>query len=46
MCNACHNVCCGSDEFEGCGCDHCGCEACWSIDDEDFDDEFSGEWEE
>lgn len=23
MCNACGNLCCGSDEFEGCGCDHC-----------------------
>lgn len=23
MCNACGNLCCGSDEFEGCGCDGC-----------------------
>ncbi|GEM_PF-4525942 len=24
MCNACGNQCCGSDEFEGCGCESCG----------------------
>lgn len=30
MCNACGNLCCGSDEFEGCGCDHCGNSECWS----------------
>lgn len=36
MCNACGNVCCGSDAFEGCGCDGCECEECWS-DDSDFD---------
>lgn len=24
MCNACGNLCCGSDEFKGCGCYHCG----------------------
>lgn len=23
MCNACGFLCCGSDEFSGCGCDHC-----------------------
>lgn len=23
MCNACGNLCCGSDQFEGCGCDGC-----------------------
>ncbi len=43
MCNACHNMCCGSDEFGGCGCDHCDEPDCWS-DDEDFfgddDDDF------
>jgi len=29
MCNACGNQCCGSDAFEGCGCDcsHDGCAA-------------------
>lgn len=32
MCNACHNVCCGSDMFGGCGCDHCECEECWTDD--------------
>lgn len=36
MCNACGFLCCASDCFEGCGCDHCGCSACWS--DEDFYD--------
>ena len=28
MCNACNNLCCGSDEFGGCGCEHCGCDEC------------------
>lgn len=44
MCNACGFLCCGSDEFSGCGCDGCPCEDCWS-DDEDFfgddDDEYT-----
>lgn len=35
MCNACGFFCCGSDEFSGCGCDHCDEPDCWS-DDEDF----------
>ena len=38
MCNACGNLCCGSDMFSGCGCDGCDCEDCWS-DDDDFDDD-------
>ena len=38
MCNACHNVCCGSDMFSGCGCDGCDCPECWSGDDEFEDD--------
>lgn len=38
MCNACHNMCCGSDQFEGCGCDHCNEPDCWS-DDEYFEDD-------
>lgn len=29
MCNACHNMCCGSDMFGGCGCDHCDEPECW-----------------
>lgn len=33
MCNACGNVCCGSDRFNACGCDGCDCEDCWSDDD-------------
>ena len=37
MCNACHNVCCGSDLFGGCGCDGCDDPDCWS--DEELDDE-------
>ena len=32
MCNACGNVCCGSDMFGGCGCDGCEEEECWSGD--------------
>ena len=36
MCNACGNVCCGSDEFGGCGCDGCDCPECCS---EEADDE-------
>ena len=39
MCNACHNVCCGSDQFEKCGCDGCECEDCWSDDPEDMEDD-------
>lgn len=29
MCNACGFYCCASDQFEGCGCDHCEESACW-----------------
>lgn len=29
MCNACGFLCCASDCFEGCGCDHCSNPACW-----------------
>ncbi len=36
MCNACGNMCCGSDMFGGCGCDGCYEEDCWS-DDNDFE---------
>jgi len=32
MCNACGNLCCGSDMFEGCGCDGCEEPECWSDD--------------
>lgn len=41
MCNACGNVCCGSDEFGGCGCDGCDCPECWSeeIDERGEEDE-------
>jgi len=31
MCNACGFLCCGSDQFGGCGCEHCGEEACLRI---------------
>ncbi len=31
MCNACGFLCCGSDQFGGCGCEHCGNEACLRI---------------
>ena len=41
MCNACGNVCCGSDEFGRCGCDGCDEPDCWSEDDDDeIDDDF------
>lgn len=39
MCNACGNVCCGSDAFSGCGCDGCHNPDCWS-DDNDFSEDF------
>lgn len=39
MCNACGFICCASDEFDGCGCNFCECPACWSEDDDDFDDD-------
>jgi hypothetical protein len=39
MCNACGNVCCGSDQFEKCGCDGCDCEDCWSDEPEDMEDD-------
>jgi len=38
MCNACGFHCCGSDQFTGCGCDHCDEPDCWS--DDDFDDDY------
>lgn len=38
MCNACGNVCCGSDMFGGCGCDGCEEPECWS-DDSDSDED-------
>lgn len=31
MCNACGFLCCASDVFSGCGCDHCGEEACLDL---------------
>lgn len=40
MCNACGNLCCGSDMFSKCGCDFCGYDAC--LDEEigtDYDDD-------
>jgi hypothetical protein len=43
MCNACLNVCCGSDQFEKCGCDGCDCEDCWSEDDLDTEIDFYDE---
>lgn len=37
MCNACGFMCCGSDEFEKCGCEHCECPDCWPDEDEDLE---------
>lgn len=31
MCNACGFQCCGSDQFERCGCNHCDNPACWEV---------------
>lgn len=44
MCNACGNYCCGSDEFDRCGCDGCPEPDCWSdeADDIDFGDDMGG----
>ena len=42
MCNACGNMCCGSDEFGGCGCDGCEEPDCWSEDEDERDDEDDG----
>ena len=39
MCNACGFLCCGSDEFSGCGCDGCDEPDCWSDDDDFFGDD-------
>lgn len=44
MCNACGNVCCGSDEFGGCGCDGCDEPECWS-DDSDFDEDYGDDYD-
>lgn len=46
MCNACGFICCASDCFEGCGCDHCADPNCWSDDDDfDTDDDWGPEGE-
>lgn len=39
MCNACGNLCCGSDQFDSCGCDHCPESDCWDIAEGDPDDD-------
>lgn len=31
MCCACGNMCCGSDMFGGCGCEHCDEPECWGV---------------
>lgn len=47
MCNACAFQCCASDEFEGCGCDHCYEPECWdSADADDFGDDMPGDDED
>lgn len=38
MCNACGFLCCASDVFSGCGCDHCRCPECWSDDEDERED--------
>lgn len=42
MCNACHNQCCGSDQFARCGCDGCDEPDCWTDDTDDDDFEVDG----
>lgn len=37
MCCSCGNLCCGSDQFGGCGCDHCEDPDCWSDDVDELD---------
>jgi len=44
MCNACGNLCCGSDEFGGCGCDGCDEPECWSDDIDYFDDDYADDY--
>ncbi|MFN3582956.1 hypothetical protein [Phenylobacterium sp.] len=39
MCNACGFLCCAYDGFSGCGCDHCPESACWTDEDEFYDDD-------
>lgn len=47
MCNACAFYCCGSDEFERCGCDGCPEPDCWDTDDDlDFGHSMPGEDED
>ena len=49
MGNACGFYCCGSDEFDGCGCDQCPCSDCWPGEDEfycDSDDDWEGDGDE
>lgn len=43
MCNACGNICCGSDEFGRCGCDGCDEPDCWTNDHDDADDFNAGD---
>lgn len=38
MCNACGNVCCGSDMFGRCGCDGCDEPECWTYYEDEDDD--------
>lgn len=45
MCNACGNLCCGSDQFSGCGCDGCEEPECW-LDNSDRDDDDMDEYGE
>lgn len=42
MCNACGNVCCGSDMFGKCGCDGCPVSDCWDDDLDEEDDDILG----
>lgn len=48
MCNACGFYCCGSDEFGGCGCEHCPDSACWPDDEDEWhddDDQYEGSYD-
>lgn len=45
MCNACGFLCCGSDEFDRCGCESCPNPECWPDDDIDyFDDDYAADY--
>lgn len=46
MCNACGFYCCGSDQFERCGCESCPYSECWPDEPDDtYDDDYPDDYE-